>query len=72
MDKLASDAKLTLAQRKNIARYGFIAASSVPSLGLNKDEVMKRASVFNTVIEKAAARHMRLVEMLREHITAPA
>lgn len=72
MDKIASDAKLTLPQRLNIARYGFITASSVPSLGLNKDEVVKRATVFNGVIEKAAARHSRLVEMLREHITAPA
>jgi hypothetical protein len=72
MNKLASDAKLTLAQRKNIARYGFITASSVPSLGLNKDEVVKRASAFNAVIEKAAARHTRLVEMLREHVLAPA
>ena len=72
MDKLASDVKLTAPQRMNIARYGFITASSVPSLGLNKDEVVKRAGVFNGVIEKAAARHNRLVEMLREHVTATA
>ena len=72
MDKLASDVKLTIPQRLNIARYGFVTASSVPSLGLNKDEVVKRASVFNSVLEKAAARHSRLVEMLRSHVTTPA
>lgn len=72
MDKLASSTALTNPQRLNIARYGFLTASSVPSLGLNKDEVMKRASVFDGILKKAAARHNRLVEMLREHVTAPA
>lgn len=70
MNKLAADHKLTTAQRVNIAHYGFAVASSIPALGLNKEQVIKRASVFRNFLEKKAARHDRLVAIFREHVTA--
>jgi hypothetical protein len=68
MNKLAADQKLTTAQRVNIAHYGFAVASSVPSLGLNNEQVVKRASQFRQFIDRRAARHDRLVQIFREHV----
>jgi hypothetical protein len=69
MEKLASDHQLSSAELQNISRYGFAVASAVPSLGLDKAEVVKRASVYGKAISN---RHTALVALFRQNVSAPA
>jgi pyrroline-5-carboxylate reductase len=72
MEKLAADFKLDAEHRQKIATFTFATALASPAVGLSQEQVKTASSAFLAGLKKAAARHEKLVDMLAEHVKAPA
>lgn len=72
MEKVAASAVLDAPSLQKIATFGFATTLASPVVGLGPEQVKKASDAFMAGLQKAAARHDKLVDMIREHVKAPA
>ena len=68
MDKIASNAQLSNQDLRKIAAFSCAVALASPVIGASKEQVKKATDSFISGMEKAAARHEKIVAMIRDHV----
>lgn len=72
LQKVAADANLGSEQLRNIAAFAFATSLASPAVGMNKDQVKSATDAFIGGLDKNRVRHEKLVDMIRDHVKAPA
>lgn len=65
---MAANAELTAQQARNITALSFATALATPAMGLTRDQVKAASQKFMEGIDKQAARHYKLVDLLEQHV----
>lgn len=68
MEKIASTEQLNRTQLEKIATFMFATSFAAPVIGLGQAQVKSAAQSFLGGLQRATARHEKLVDMIRDHV----
>lgn len=71
-DQSSADFTPTEKDLHKAAAFTLGTALAAPTIGLNQEQVKRAGHILMTALEKRAARHRSLVDMLRQHVQGSA